>query len=207
MAEKTRTVMLWFNEDQARLTLAVNPREMTVTRSQSVREFRTVGGEPVQVSQGRGSCRVRFSTFLPGTASPFYEGTPPLTALALLHQWQDSRHAVRLVVSGTDVNGLFLLTQVGQTITAGDQDMGISLELTEAGTAATTALSGVQSGETLASRSDERVEPGTYTVQKGDTLWGIARSLYQDGTRWKEIARKNGISDPKTLQIGQVLVL
>lgn len=207
MAEKTRTVMLWYNRDQARLTLAVNPRQMTVTRTQAVRDFRTVNGEPLQVSQGRGLRRVRFSTFLPGTASPFYEGTPPLTALALLHQWQDSRRAVRLVVSGTDLNGLFLLTQVGQTIAEGDQDIGISLELTESGTAATTARTGIRSISGLQDRPDERATPGTYTVQKGDTLWDIARKLWGDGTRWKEIAQKNGITDPGKLQIGQVLVL
>ncbi len=207
MAEKTRTVMLWYNEDQARLTLAVNPRQMTVTRTQAVRDFRTVTGDPVRVSQGRGLRRVAFSTFLPGTASPFYQGTPPLTALALLHQWQDSRRCIRLVVSNTDLNGLFLITQVGQTLTEGDQDIGISLELTEAGNTPGAGLSGSQSSSGLIHRPDERVEPGTYTVQKGDTLWGIARKLYSDGTKWKEIARKNGISDPKTLQIGQVLVL
>lgn len=207
MAEKTRTVMLWYNEDQARLTLAVNPRQMTVTRAQAVRDFRTINGEPVRIPQGRGLRQVRFSTFLPGTGSPFYEGTPPLTALALLHQWQDSRRTVRLVVSNTDLNGLFLLTQVAQTIEEGDQDIGISLELTEAGSVASTALSGSQSSSGLTDRPDERVEPNTYTVQKGDTLWAIARNLYSDGTRWKEIARKNGISDPKALQIGQVLVL
>lgn len=207
MAEKTRTVTLWYNEGQTRLTLAVNPLQMTVTRAQVVQEFRTVNGEPLQVSQGRGLRRVRFSTFLPGTASPFYDGTAPLTALALLHQWQDSRRALRLVVSDTDLNGLFLLTQVGQTIAEGDQDLGISLELTEAGTGTAPALTGNQGEPTLAQQPDERTEPSTYTVQKGDTLWAIARRLYSDGTRWKEIARKNGISDPKMLQAGQVLVL
>ena len=59
MGEKTRTVTLWFNRDEARLTLAVNPRQMTVSREQTVRSFRTLTGEPVEVSQGRGLRRVR----------------------------------------------------------------------------------------------------------------------------------------------------
>lgn len=207
MTEKTRTVMLWYNQDQACLTFAVNPRQMMVSRSQMVRDFRTVTGDPIRISQGRGLRQVRFSTFLPGPASQFYEGTPPLTALALLHHWQDSHHAIRLVVSNTDLNGLFLLTQVGQTLTEGDQDIGISLELTEVGCpiSSISAISKYSTG--LAQRPDERVKPGTYTVQKGDTLWAIARRLYSDGTRWKEIAHKNGIADPNTLQIGQVLIL
>lgn len=207
MSEKTRTVTLWYNRDRARLTLAVNPRQMTVSRTQALREFRTVTGAPIRVSQGQGLRQVRFSTFLPGTLSPFYTGTPPQTALALLHQWQDSRRTIRLVVSGTDVNGLFLLTRLEQTIAEGDQDIGIALELTEAGIADGILPAGADRGNQLATRPDERVIPGTYAVQAGDTLWSIARTLYDDGSRWKEIAARNGLSHRTALQPGQVLVL
>ena len=47
----------------------------------------------------------------------------------------------------------------------------------------------------------------THTVKRGDTLWDIACELYGDGTKWRQIAQKNGISNPRTLQIGKVLVL
>lgn len=47
----------------------------------------------------------------------------------------------------------------------------------------------------------------TYTVVSGDTLWGIAVNSYQDGTQWPKIATANGITDPKTLQIGTVLTI
>lgn len=43
------------------------------------------------------------------------------------------------------------------------------------------------------------VASSAYTVQKGDTLWG----LY--GSNWKTVAAKNGITDPAKLQIGQVI--
>ena len=42
----------------------------------------------------------------------------------------------------------------------------------------------------------------TYTVKKGDILSKIA-SKY--GTTYQEIARKNGISNPNVIHIGQVL--
>lgn len=45
----------------------------------------------------------------------------------------------------------------------------------------------------------------TYTVKRGDTLSGISVSFYRTAARWPEIAKANGISDPKRLQIGQVL--
>ena len=43
---------------------------------------------------------------------------------------------------------------------------------------------------------------GTYTVKRGDTLYGISR---QTGTSVKELARLNGISPPYTIEIGQKL--
>lgn len=45
----------------------------------------------------------------------------------------------------------------------------------------------------------------TYTVKKGDTLYGIAQKLLKNGNRWPEVAKDNNISNPRKLQIGQVL--
>ena len=53
----------------------------------------------------------------------------------------------------------------------------------------------------------ERVLPKTRTVKRGDTLWAIACELYGDGTRWREIAKKNGVTEPRKLPVGKVLVL
>jgi 5'-nucleotidase / UDP-sugar diphosphatase len=48
---------------------------------------------------------------------------------------------------------------------------------------------------------------GTYTVQKGDTLWNIAKAHYGDAKRWHDIANANPGVDPNKLKIGQVLTL
>ncbi len=39
----------------------------------------------------------------------------------------------------------------------------------------------------------------TYDVKRGDTLWGIAVRFYGNGRRWPEIARANGVRDPRKL--------
>ena len=53
---------------------------------------------------------------------------------------------------------------------------------------------------------DEPLQPGqkTYTVQKGDTLSGIAGRY---GTTYQELAKINNISDPHKIYVGQVIVL
>lgn len=46
-----------------------------------------------------------------------------------------------------------------------------------------------------------------YIVVKGDSLWKIAEKKYNDGYKWVEIAKKNNISNPGVLEIGDKLML
>lgn len=49
----------------------------------------------------------------------------------------------------------------------------------------------------------------TYTVKKGDTLWGIAKKYYGDGAKYTQIynANKSKIKDPNLIYIGQVFTI
>lgn len=45
----------------------------------------------------------------------------------------------------------------------------------------------------------------TYTVRSGDTLASIAQKQLLDATKWGVIADMNGIRDPRSIKVGQVL--
>lgn len=65
-------------------------------------------------------------------------------------------------------------------------------------------------GNVLLEQGQERqakTPAASYTVKKGDCLWSIAKRELGDGTKYKEIAQKNGISDPNKIYPGQVLRL
>jgi LysM repeat protein len=47
----------------------------------------------------------------------------------------------------------------------------------------------------------------THTVQRGDTLSGIAAAEFDDPALWRSIAQVNGIDNPRLLQPGRVLVI
>ncbi len=65
--------------------------------------------------------------------------------------------------------------------------------------------------KTVASAQDvsygSKITGTTYTVQKGDHLWGIAVRAYGDGYKWTEIAAVNNISTPNIIYSGQVIKL
>lgn len=50
---------------------------------------------------------------------------------------------------------------------------------------------------------------GSYTVQRGDTLYSIARRQYGDQARWRDIynANRDQISNPNQLAVGMMLVM
>ena len=49
----------------------------------------------------------------------------------------------------------------------------------------------------------------THVVTKGDTLFKLARSYYNDAAKWKDIyaANQGVLSDPNMLRVGQELVI
>ncbi|MCL5667139.1 MAG: putative Ig domain-containing protein [Patescibacteria group bacterium] len=50
---------------------------------------------------------------------------------------------------------------------------------------------------------------GTYTVKRGDTLWGLAQRYYGDGTKWIYIQAANAekVPNPRTMRVGITLVI
>ena len=59
----------------------------------------------------------------------------------------------------------------------------------------------------LGAGMDDGGSGDTHVVQKGETLWSIAQSVYGDPTAYTKIAAANGISDPNTIVDGQHLII
>ena len=59
------------------------------------------------------------------------------------------------------------------------------------------------------SRVNNTITPKTYTVQKGDSLYKIARKMYGDGALWSDLYDRNTstLKHPCLLKEGMVLYL
>ena len=51
------------------------------------------------------------------------------------------------------------------------------------------------------------INGGSYTVKRGDTLYGIARARYGDGKQWRKIVDANPGLQPGALKVGQTINL
>lgn len=205
----TRTILLWHNNGERRITFTVNPEEVVISRPNTNRVLPLAMGGTVNAWGGRGLREVKLVTFLPDSASPFFGGESAETVLSELRRWQDSGDPVRLIISDSDINDAFLIEDVTELLREGDRDVGLALTLREYKLKSALASLAGEGGGAAASpvREEARSVPQTYTIRVGDTLWGIATRFYGDGTLWRSLAEKNGISDPKKLQVGRGLTL
>ena len=205
----TRTILLWHNNGERRITFTVNPEEVAISRPNANRVLPLAMGGTVNAWGGRGLREVKIITFLPSGDSPFFEGVAPETILNELRRWQDSGDPVRLIISDSDINDAFLIEDVTELLREGDRDVGLALTLREYKLKSALAALAGEGGVAVLSpaREEARTTQQTYTVKPGDTLWGIASRFCGDGTQWRALAEKNNIADPKKLAEGKVLVL
>lgn len=208
MATNTRTVILQRGEEE-QLQLAVNPKNMVISQPQNTMSYVTIRGDTVHAARGGGLAQVTLATFLPSVSSRFYQGMAPTQALAMLQRWMEAGEPIRLLISGSELEELFLICGLEQTLTEGDTDVGIRIQLKEykyVTLAEPDILEGDSAGG-LYLRADERAVPAVYVTVGGEDLWTIARLYLGDGSRWQELAVRNKIADPHNLPAGKELYL
>lgn len=52
------------------------------------------------------------------------------------------------------------------------------------------------------SQVENKITGESYTVVKGDHLWGIAERAYNDGYKWVDIANANNLDNPSIIPVG-----
>lgn len=168
---------------------------------------------------------VSFTALFPGRQFHFVQVEDgfhePNYYLSMLDEFQKARKPVQLAIfrrlaDGTQIfcdNVQMTLEDMQIMEKGGEQgDFWVEIRLKEYREAKSVRYQAEQSQDTtlLSPTGIKRAEketPKTYTVKKGDSLWAIAQRTYGDGTKYKEIAKKNGIYNPNLIYPGQVLQL
>lgn len=134
----------------------------------------------------------------------------PYVYLEQLERWSDAGSVVRFLVSGTPVNAPVLIERISQGERDGTNDLYISIHMKQYQVPETPVLAAEGGGaQTSRDSSTGAAQERTYTIQSGDTLWGIAKKYYGDGAEYKKLAQANQdqIQNPNLIYPGQTIVI
>ena len=216
---------LYLKQGGKQILLPVTPSEIeTKTGNRNKVVYILHFGE-MNLAKKPGLQEVRFTALLPGRRYAFVQPEEgfhePEYYPNCFREYKASAEPVQLILfrrlaDGTQVfcgNMDVLLEEYTVTEKGGEQgDFWVEMCWKEWRTAKSIRYSVKKqdSGNVLVEQGRERqakTPAVTYTVKKGDCLWNIAKRELGDGTKYKEIARKNGINDPSRIYPGQVLKL
>lgn len=216
---------LYLKQDGKQILLPVTPAEIEMKTGNRNKAVYILNFGEMNLAKKPGLQEIRFTALLPGRRYSFvqtedgfheseyflncfkeYKATAKPVQLILFRRLADG---TQLFCGNMDV----LLEDYTVTEKGGEQgDFWVEMCWKEWKTAKSIRYSvkGQNGGNVLVEQGKERqakTPAVTYTVKKGDCLWNIAKKQLGDGTKYKEIAQKNGISDPNRIYPGQVLKL
>ncbi len=116
MSKNSRTIRL--SDKNRSVVLDVNPKNVTIAYPQKAERRELLGGEYIEMGK-KGLRTATVETFLPGSSSPFKQGTMSAeTTFQTIKKWKENGTAVGFSVSGVD-SGTFYITSLMRTATEG----------------------------------------------------------------------------------------
>lgn len=205
---------IYFEAEGEVCRLPVNPEELTRSAKMETEQYRVLSGSQIAVPTGKALEEISFDTEFPHeerryTNKNFRSGSE---WEKLLKRWQEEKRVVRFIAGngiGEDISMEVLVTQVQTDEKAGEEgDKYISLTLLEYAAPTKRYIAAAQLKKESPAVSNPALSSGrTYTVAKGDTLWGIARKYYGNGSLYTKIYQANSgrIKNPNLIYPGQIL--
>lgn len=205
----------WINKDDKQVfMLPIPPKSFSIKKGTKINTF-YVGniGEIGVIGKGL-LADIEISSFFPNQKYHFQKGVfyEPQYYLDTLEKMRDERKPIRLTITETPVNSLFMIVNFEYGIQDGTKDVYFTLTLKEyrpinVVTVTSTSTTSVNKVTIDTVRPVTKVNPKTYKVVYGDTLWGLSKRFYGDGSKYMTLFNKNKdiLKNPNTLYVGQVL--
>lgn len=215
---------LYFNE----ILLPVTPEKITLNIKNQNKTVILINEGEINLLKTPGLTEISFDLLLPNCAYPFSiypEGFHPASwYLDYLEDYKVNRKTFRFIFirhmpSGKLLNGINMKVSLEEyhieESHSNQSDFIVPVKLLQYRDHQTKLL-GIsnENGKEVAKKQPKREEDhapsaSSYTVVKGDTLWGIAKRYYGDGALYTKLANANveQISNPNLIFPGQVLTI
>ena len=158
-------------------------------------EYNILDQGPVHVPNGSNLGQITFSSIFPGlsrTNLPFLHGSlkDPKDYTKLLDSWKEKGTKLKVIVTGTNINHLVFVSDFRYKHSGGFGDISYDLTLETRREIKITTIK-TSTAKKNKPKSTTKSTTTTYTIKKGDTLWGISSKYLGKGSRWKEIYNLN----------------
>lgn len=212
---------MWLTHDgeSHKLRFPVLPELFRVTNGSKNKSVDIVGLGEIIIKQDRPADGIEFESFFPAASFPGLQVgsiTSPQTLKDKIMGFKNSDKPSHFIITGVNVNIFCTIEDFPWEERGGDVGtIYYSLKLKEYREVSARQIK-VDVTTRKASlpaqtetRTDNRVQPKTYTVKSGDCLWNIAAAQLGSGSRYTEIASLNSdiIKSPNLIFAGQVLKL
>ena len=192
---KTRVIELSINNRQEVIELPVNPPKVEITEKQLNQTISLLNVGEINLKGERGLKHTDLSSFFPSEKSPFYRNAKqnPDKSIAMINEWKNTKAVVRLIISDMRVNLAMLIDDFTYFMKEGDGDFYYTILLSEYRTlnVPSVQITTKVRSNGLLSRPGTAVSGGTHTVVSGDTLWGISKQKYGNGSSYPKIYNAN----------------
>ncbi|MBN3523099.1 LysM peptidoglycan-binding domain-containing protein [Paenibacillus apiarius] len=214
---------LSFNNQEQVIELPVNPAQLDISEAGNLQSFDIIGLGEVNAIETPKPAAIQFSSIFPISPAPYVHVPPdkllpPSDYVIQIRSWMESKRPIRFVLT-TPTYQMNLAMAIEKFTwreaagSVGDLEYDLSLKQYKFYSAQKVKVLGNGQAEVKVqkapqARADERQGPTEYTVQAGDKLWSIAKSLCNDESKLVEIQRLNGIRNDEMmneLEPGRIL--
>lgn len=203
------------------LRLPVPVKEVSVKSGADINTISLAKGGELGIFTGKKLDTISFSSFYPSSERSYcqYPGFPSVeTFINTIETAQKEGKPVRFIITETDINKQFLIDSFEKTYKInGRGDIDFSLSLVEYKEIVIPQIAQANTDKAptktpTPKRPTEKKEnkgSKTHIVKRGDTLWGLAKKYYGDGSKYMKIANanKDKVKNPNLIIDGWKLVI